>query len=198
VKRYYQQAEVPVTFAAVAANVDGTASADEHLPHQAIGSPRTPRTELVAPVTGSPVTGTATQSSGTEYIVDLVADGAGPTEEAGLAGRRAEAAGRSMPIDLKVFYFPGWTAKTLSGPGEVTLGPSHVGLIQLTAPQAGSYKVALSFGTTPVRTAASALSLLMLLLLFPALKLLSKLPFLTPQPAPALVESPPAEPHAAA
>ncbi len=178
VKRYYSPSEVPSTFAAVAANVDGTASADEHLPKQAVGPPRVPRLDLIAS-TGTPVRATAKQSSGTEYTVDLAADDAGA-------------------IDMKIFFFPGWTAKTLSGPGQVTLGPSPAGLIRLTAPQAGSYRVALSFGTTPVRSAAAALSLLTLLLLFPALKLAARLRFLTPQPAPEPAASPPAEPNVAA
>jgi hypothetical protein len=182
VKAYYPQAKVPVTFAQVAATVDGTASADEHLPRQAIGPPKHERTELVTAV-GPAVRATATQSSGTEYVVDISADEAGP-EEAGSAGRRAEAGGRSIQADMELFFFPGWTAKTLSGPGEVTLSASPVGLVRLTAPQAGSYKVAVSFGTTPVRTAAAALSLLTLLLLLPALKLAAKLRFLTPQPVP--------------
>jgi hypothetical protein len=173
---YYAAGQVPVTPAEVAARVDGTAI-DEHLPLQASAAPTAPRTGVVLAASG-PVHATGFQSSGTDYIVEASADGAGP-------------------VDMQLFFFPGWTAKTLSGPGEVSLGPSPTGLVRLSVPQAGTYKVAVSFGTTPVRTAAAALSLLTLLLLFPALKLAAKLRILTPQSAPVPLAPPAVEPAAA-
>ncbi|HUB07230.1 MAG TPA: 6-pyruvoyl-tetrahydropterin synthase-related protein [Myxococcales bacterium] len=174
VKAYYPADKVPQTVAdVVAGGMDGTASADEHLPREASRPPAHPRDRLIVASPG--VEARATQKSGTAYDVQVDATGPGAA-------------------DLLVFDFPGWKARTIAGPAQATLGPSPQGLAQLTFPAAGHYEVAVSFGTTPVRTAAAALSLLTLLFLWPLLKALARWRVLAPRAAPEAAPAPPPAP----
>jgi hypothetical protein len=71
-------------------------------------------------------------------------------------------------LELHHFWFPGWFARERSG-APVELEASSNGLIRLRLPEPGTYDVVVDFGSTPVRTAASATSALALALLLPAL-----------------------------
>lgn len=173
VKGYLKASEVPATTAAVLQKaLDSTASSsNEHLPRGASGLPARPRDRLIV---GSPgVQARAAQENGTSYRVGVDAPGPGAAL-------------------LILFDFPGWHAKTLSGPAEATLSEGQQGLVQLSFPAAGHYEVSVRFGTTPVRAAATALSLLTLVFLLPLLKLASRLRVLAPRVPPAAQEPAPA------
>jgi len=155
VKRYYVLAELPDSAEAVAQRVEGTTSAHEHLPRAVVALPLRPRDSLVKPAEG-PVRATAEQLDGTSYRLSISAEGPGS-------------------VDVQIFHFAGWRARTLSGPAEAAFAPSPRGLTRLAVPGAGEYVVQLSFGSTPIRKAGATISLLALLFLLPALRLLARL-----------------------
>jgi hypothetical protein len=64
---------------------------------------------------------------------------------------------RSFQVIFKTFYFPGWKARLSGEPVPVAPSGSY-GLISLPIP-AGEHQVEIYFGSTPVRSAAAAVSL---------------------------------------
>ncbi len=156
VSGYLGDAALRLTPADVQRPVDqGMTSVDEHLPLAVSRNPDGPRRRLWTQVRGQ-LDATVAQRGGTDYDVRLVV-------------KRAPAA-----IDLSVHWFVGWRADTYAGPAPAKLLPSSSGLARLELSAPGSYGVRVRFDGTPARTAGSAVSLVCLLLLYPALRLLSR------------------------
>jgi hypothetical protein len=117
---------------------DGMTAADEYLP--ALVQPSRPRAEPVVHASAPGIRVHSAMRAGVGFRVRFDADRAGT-------------------IDLGHFWFPGWTARSRS----VSVQPSNEGLIRLSVPRAGSYDVAIRFGSTPIRTFATVISIFTLL-----------------------------------
>ncbi len=170
VVRYDAPWQIPSNGADVAAAhcpnnhfLEATASEDEHLPRWAPAPPTVTRTDLLAALPAG-LRASAVQRDGGDYRVEV--DAPAPAE-----------------IDLNLHDFPGWRVRTSAGPAAATIGPSPTGLTRIALAAAGRYQLEVSFGTTPVRAAAAALSLLTLLLFVPAMRLLGRLRGLAPPEA---------------
>jgi hypothetical protein len=154
--RHYVRIESPIDApaedidAAFIQRLDVLLCSGEHLPQGAKFIPPAARAQLAGAVSGIERIDTL-QPRGTEY--DIEASASGPAD-----------------IDIATYWFPGWEVDLLSGPGQPMLAPSPVGLIRIHLPVAGEYRLQVSFHHTPVREAAEILTLLTLLLIWPAFR----------------------------
>ncbi len=124
-------------------------TAGEYLPLAVAAGPTLPAAALVA---SSPhVQAKRAWSHGSVHELDLVADAPGATE-------------------LALHMFPGWRLDTLAGPAAASLATSHAGLVSLRLPKAGSYRLRLSFGSSPVRAFFGASSLALACAAWPLLR----------------------------
>ncbi len=138
----------------IARTLDDTGSASEDLPAKVAGPPTKVRGKLAVAASPAVTVGPSTQPGPTRYRIEATA--------------RAPGA-----VDVLVYAFPGWRARTVEGPAEAALETSPAGFLRLALPAAGRYTVEVAFGTTPLRRAAAAISLLTLLLYLPLLRLLA-------------------------
>ena len=143
---------VPTTIAEIRGSIQSTVVSDEYLPRLVPSAPSIPQ--------------------GGE-LVEL-----GP-EGATLEGwwpyrtgyRIALTAYSDTEVLLRQFWFPGWRVR---GDNRVQLQPTSEGLIKLVIPAAGHYQLTVEFGTTPLRGAVTALSVLTLLFLYPLMRRASR------------------------
>jgi hypothetical protein len=154
-----------------------TVIADEYLPITVSRPPDSPRgsneDNLVQGTTGSDVAGRGERRVGS-HLFELGVVKAAPASP--VARERnplsyvveVHASGPSV-IDLRLFAYPGWITKTLTGPAEVTQTVSPDGLIRLNIPEAGDFQLTEDFRATPLRQVSALASLLALVLLYPVL-----------------------------
>lgn len=142
------QGKFPETTSEIRAGIHHT-TADEYLPRWVPGGPGSPSRELMAST--PQLTVEHSWSQGSQHELELVA-------------REPQTA------ELTLHMFPGWQVKTLKGPEPASIVRSPTtGLVSLRLPQAGSYRVQLSFGASPARAAFGFLSLFALLATWPLL-----------------------------
>ncbi len=72
--------------------------------------------------------------------------------------------------ELTLHMFPGWRVDTLAGPAAASLATSQAGLVLLRLPTAGSYRLRLSFGSSPARAFCGASSLALACATWPLLR----------------------------
>lgn len=60
---------------------------------------------------------------------------------------------------VETFCYPGWTLRTRSGPAPAALSCDPAGYLRVVMPTPGHYHLNVYFGSTPLRTAASLISL---------------------------------------
>ncbi len=144
------QADPAMSAESLQRHVGHALGSGEYLAAGASHEPFSPRRALVSPIEG-PLRAVATQPTGTAYQLHIDAKGPGA-------------------VDVQSFWFPGWRIDGQSGPAAATLERSPDALLRLRIPAAGSYDVAVRFGTTPIRAVATLLSLLSLLALWPVLR----------------------------
>ena len=72
---------------------------------------------------------------------------------------------------LHQFWWPGWRVR---GDARVKLQPTSDGLIKLIIPAAGHYELTVALGPTPLHTAATVVTLLTLLLVYPIMRRASR------------------------
>ena len=77
-------------------------------------------------------------------------------------------------VDLRAFWFPGWKVKSKAGAPTPIVEPSPIGYVRLRLPARGHYYALVYFGSTPIRTAATIVSLLSLLVLIAGLSRLRR------------------------
>jgi len=130
---------------------EGTA-AGEHVPLTVVDMPPQPRSTLLELVSGS-AQFHAVQLGGTTYGVTIDA-------------------ASSCDLDLALFYFPGWTAVTDSGPAQVAGTASPKGMFRIHVPDAGHYEIRVELHHTSVQLFAEIITILFLLGLYPGLRLL--------------------------
>ncbi|HYQ00892.1 MAG TPA: hypothetical protein VER96_19620 [Polyangiaceae bacterium] len=122
--------------------------ANEYHPLSAGDFPREPRAELVQSAEG--VTVQYTSSDGSKHSLGLKAEQA------------------NAEVKLGVYFFPGWTMNTISGPAKAQLLADENGRLKVRLPVAGEYRVRVQYGASPAGkiggwlTAISALVLLLL------------------------------------
>lgn len=142
---------------------EGTA-AGEHVPLTVLEMPSQPRSELLE-LAGGTAHFHAAQLGGTSYRVTVDAES-------------------SCDLDLALFYFPGWTAVTDSGPAQVTRATSPKGMVRLHVPQAGHYEIRVELHHTSVQLFAEILTVAFLLGLYPGLRWLVRREQAAQPPAP--------------
>jgi hypothetical protein len=152
ITRPFAMGSFPETTREIRAGMHHT-TADEYLPLAVRAGPRFPAAALV--LDASP-------------HIDVVSSWSrGSTHELELD------AARTGTAELALHMFPGWYAETLRGPAPATISTSKAGRVSLLLPAPGRYRLALGFGTSPVRAAFGALSLLALLATWPVLRLIA-------------------------
>jgi len=122
--------------------------ANEYHPLSAGQLPSEPRGDLVQSSDGALVQ--FTSSDGSHHSL-------------GLKAERANA-----QVKLGVYYFPGWTMKTLSGPTKAELSVDENGRLKIRLPLPGEYRLRVRYGASPAGVVGgwlSALSALALLLI---------------------------------
>jgi uncharacterized membrane protein len=139
----------PETTSEVRASMHHT-TADEYLPLAVAAAPRSPAPALVLDAPPH---------------IDVVSSWSrGSTHEAELDAQRMGS------VELALHMFPGWHAETLQGPARATISTSKAGRVSLVLPAPGRYHLKVGFGTSPIRAAFGALSLLALLATWPVLR----------------------------
>jgi hypothetical protein len=134
------------------ARISGTAL-DEYLPRVVAAVPGAAASR-VAQSTES-VTVDVEKSSGTTHVLKL-------------------SARRPTSLELNLHAFPGWRATTDGSGRRVTLSTTARGLVGLEVPEAGDYRVSVTFGTTPSRGIGFLLCLLGLLMTWPTARFLAR------------------------
>ncbi len=150
VDRPLTKGSFPETTSEIRSGIHHT-SADEYLPSWVRSSPHIPVSSLVRSAPHMEVL--RTWSSGSKHELELVAQQPGS-------------------VELALHLFPGWRVETLEGPAKAVLKTSKAGLVELQLPKPGKYHLQLGFGTSPVRAAFGALSLLAVLAAWPLLRLI--------------------------
>lgn len=148
----FAKGSFPETTSEIRSGIHHT-TADEYLPLWVPAGPRVPAQALV--VSSAQVEVVSSWSQGSKHELVLNAEQAGAAE-------------------LALHMFPGWHAETLEGPAAVGIGTSKAGRVSLQLPAAGRYRLALSFGTSPVRALFGSLSLLAALGTWPLLRLINR------------------------
>jgi uncharacterized membrane protein len=77
-------------------------------------------------------------------------------------------------VALTLHMFPGWRVDTLAGPAAAELATSQAGLVSLRLPKAGSYRLRVSFGSSPVRAFFGASSLALVFATWPLLRRIAR------------------------
>jgi hypothetical protein len=105
-----------------------TTSEHDFLPRAIAAPPSAPSRELVKGTGGA--LAAFVDSDGSQHLLTL------------------EAANDHATAELALHGFPGWKAKTLSGPTEARLLTTPTGLLRLELPVAGTYRVRVWFGAS--------------------------------------------------
>jgi hypothetical protein len=119
--------------------------ANEFLPRAVPGPPTAPPHALVASAQGATVD--FTRSDGSRHMVG------------------ASAAGGEATVTLNLFWFPGWHAETVAGPRDARVDADAHGLLRLTLPAPGRYRVRVYYGASAGTVIGEILSLLTLVAL---------------------------------
>lgn len=124
-------------------------TAGEYLPLAVASAPVTPASALVS---SSPDLQTRRAwSYGSVHELDVVADA-------------------PCAAELTLHMFPGWRVETLAGPAAASLATGRTGLVSLRLPKPGSYRLRVSFGTSPLRAFFGASSLILAFMTWPLLR----------------------------
>ncbi len=129
--------EVPTEPGDIVRTVATTTVSDEYLPRWAIRPTR-------------PVQGSATPLP----PLEIERASRGPTDFQ-LVVKTPDAGA----LEVQSLWFPGWRVVTRSGPAAATALGSPEGRIRVELPRAGRYELAVEFGLTPLRAAASGITL---------------------------------------
>ena len=86
------------------------------------------------------------------------------TERNGLDYRLSLEADQPGEVVVGIYAYPGWKVE-----GDASLGTGPEGFLRVAVAHPGHYQVRVYFGSTPLRTTATLISLLALLGLLPAL-----------------------------
>lgn len=150
----FAEGSFPETTSAIRSSIHHT-TAHEYLPRSVPTAPRAPARALA---TSSPdIEVVSSWSRGSEHELELIAKKPGSTE-------------------LALHLFPGWRVETRQGPAQVSIAASKHGRVSLRLPKPGSYKLRVSFGTSPVRALFGGLSLLALLASWPLFRFIVRRP----------------------
>ena len=141
----YPEGWVPANADAVRGTVESTTASDEFLPLAVSAPPKEPRTELVAAVSHAKTAQVASDGSIHTLSIDA---------------RRPNAT-----VTLALYDFPGWSVRTLSGPGNATLEHDEQGLLRVHLPAIGDYEVRVAYGAPPAAKLGVLISALSLLAL---------------------------------
>lgn len=146
---------VPLSSEVLRSQIASSTVMDEYLPRHVLAPPLEPRTRLAWPT--EPGVGVlARELDGLHYELEISAPG-------------------PAVVAVGVFGFRGWHLRTLEGPARARLRIQQGnGLLHVHVPEAGRYRVLLYFGQTPLRIAATCLSVLALLTLLPVVWLVAR------------------------